>query len=334
MQTAEIEYHAPETLEQALALLREHRAAAALLAGGTDIVPALKYRVLQACHLVSLKRIPGLRHISLNQHGDLSIGAFATLREVAASPLVRAVCPALAEAASQAGSPVLRNRGTLGGNICLDTRCWYYNQTERWRASRALCQKAGGELCFVNEKQNLCVALFSADTPPVLIVVGARATLAGLEGERTMAVEALYSGDGLKPLAKGDAEIITTVTVPAPPARWGTAYLKHSVRESIDFPILGVAAAVGLGEDGTIREARVALTGAKTAPLRLLEVETALRGCPPPEEGDRVLAQMASHALGPLFLCDTVPHKRRLAGLMTVDAVRQAAAAARPEGVA
>lgn len=333
MQTAEIEYHAPETLEQALALLREHRATATLLAGGTDLVPALKQRVLQACHLVSLKRIPGLRHISINPHGDLSIGALATLRDVAVSPLVRAACPALAEAASQAGSPVLRNSGTLGGNVCLDTRCWYFNQTERWRASRLLCQKAGGEQCFVNEKQNQCVALFSADTPPVLIVAGACATLAGLEGERTMPVEALYSGDGLRPLAKGNAEIITKITVPALPPRWGTAYLKHSARESIDFPVLGVAAAVGLREDGAIREARVALTGAKTSPFRLFEVEAALRGCRPPEEGDRALAQVAARALGPLFLSDTVPHKRWLAGLVTVDAVRHAGAAARPETV-
>ena len=333
MHTAEIEYHAPETLEQALVLLREHGAAAVLLAGGTDLVTALKYGVLQANHLVSLKRIPDLRQISINQHGDLSIGAFATLRDVAVSPLVRTVCPALAEAASRAGSPVLRNRGTLGGNVCLNTRCWYFNQTERWRASRALCQKAGGEPCFPNEKQNRCVALFSADTPPALIVVGARVTLAGLEGVRTMAVETLYSGDGLRPLTKGDAEIITTITMPALPTHWGTAYLKHSVRESIDFPVLGVAAAVGLGEDGAIAEARVALTGVKSAPLRLFEVEAALRGRLPPDEGNRALADIAAHALGPLFLSDTVPHKRRLAGLMTVGAVRRAAAAAQPGGM-
>lgn len=329
MQTDEVVYHVPDTLEQALALLSEHRAAAALLAGGTDLVPALKYRVLQAYHLVSLKRIPGLRHISISQHGDLSVGALATLRDVAVSPLVRTVCPALAEAASQAGSPLLRNRGTLGGNVCLDTRCWYYNQTETWRANRGSCQKAAGKQCYVNEKQNRCVALFSADTPPALIIAGALATLIGPHGERTIPVEALYSGDGLRPLVKGDAEIITTITVPAPPSRWGTAYLKHSVRESIDFPVLGVAAAVGLGEDGVIREARVALTGAMSAPLRLFEAEAALRGRRPPGESDRALAQLVTRSIGSLFLSEAVPHKRWLAGLLTVEAVGHATAAAK-----
>jgi 4-hydroxybenzoyl-CoA reductase subunit beta len=328
MQTAEVVYHVPDTLEQALALLSEHRAAAALLAGGTDLVPALKYRVLQAYHLVSLKRIPGLRHISISQHGDLSIGAFATLRDVAVSPLVRTVCPALAEAASLAGSPLLRNRGTLGGNVCLDTRCWYYNQTEAWRANRGSCQKAAGKQCYVNEKQNRCVALFSADTPPALIVAGALATLIGPQGERTIPVEALYSGDGLRPLAKAEAEILTKITVPAAVTRWGTAYIKYSVRDSIDFPVLGVAAAVEMSTDGTIAEARIAFTGAKAAPFRLPEVEVVLRGRRPPEEGDRALAQLVTRSIGSLFLSEAVPHKRWLAGLLTVEAVGQAAAKA------
>ncbi|OGK80390.1 MAG: hypothetical protein A2X52_20485 [Candidatus Rokubacteria bacterium GWC2_70_16] len=328
MTATRIEYHAPTTLAQAVALLGEHGPAAAPLAGGTDLVPALKYGVLRARHLVSLARIPGHRDIATTAEGGLSIGAFATLAAVARSPLVSAVCPALAEAAAQAGSPLLRNRGTLGGNVCLDTRCWYYNQTEAWRASRALCQKAGGEQCYVNQKQNVCVALFSADTPAALIAVGARATLAGPAGERIVPVEALYSGEGLRPLAKGEAEIVTDIAVPAPPARSGTAYLKHSQRESIDFPLLGAAAAVALSPGGTIASARIALTGARSAPCRLPELEAALAGGPVPAEGDRELARLATGSLGALFLTEAVPHKRRLAGLMAVDAVARAAAAA------
>ncbi|MBI2528810.1 MAG: FAD binding domain-containing protein [Candidatus Rokubacteria bacterium] len=328
MTATRIEYHAPSTLAQAVALLEEHGHAAAPLAGGTDLVPALKHGVLQARHLVSLARIPGHREIAITADGGLSIGAFATLADVARSPLVGAVCPALAEAAVQAGSPLLRNRGTLGGNVCLDTRCWYYNQTEAWRASRPPCQKAGGQQCYVNQKQNVCVALFSADTPAVLITVGARATLAGPAGERAVPVEALYSGEGLQPLAKSGAEILTEIAVPAPPARSGTAYLKHSPRDSIDFPLLGIAAAVALSGGGTIASARIALTGARSAPCRLPELEAALAGGPVPAAGDRELAQLATRSLGALFLTDAVPHKRRLAGLMAVDAVERAAALA------
>lgn len=326
--TAEIEYHAPDTLEQALALLAEHGPAAVPLAGGTDVVPALRYGVLGARHLVSLKRIRGFREISLTAEGTLAVGAFVTLREVAESPAVQAAAPALAEAAGQAGSPLLRNRGTLGGNVCLETRCWYYNQTQAWRASRALCLKAGGEPCYVNQKENRCVALFSADTPPVLIAVGARATLAGPGGQRTAPVETLYSGDGLKPLTKSPAEILTTITVPAAPARSGTAYVKHSVRESIDFPVLGAAAAVELGADGRVARARVALTGATAAPCRLGALEAGLQGRPAPAEGDRELAALAARSLGPLFLSEAVPHKRTLAGLMAVEAAARAARAA------
>ncbi len=328
MPAPEVEYHAPDSLATAIALLAEHGEAAAPLGGGTDLVPALKYGVLPARHLVSLKRIEGFRRISMTPEGALSIGAFITLREVADSALVRAACPALAEAAGQAGSPLLRNRGTLGGNVCLETRCWYYNQTEAWRRRRALCLKAGGEQCYVNQKEHRCVALFSADTPPALIAAGARVSLMGPEGERTIAVEDLYSGDGLRPLRKGPAEILTTIRVPAPPPRWGAAYVKHSVRESIDFPILGVAAAVQLDADRRVGGARVVLTGAGSAPFRLTALETVLRDRSAPAEGDRELAEVVTRSLGPLFLSDTVPHKRVLAGLMAVSAVAIAASRA------
>ncbi len=327
-----IEYHAPTTLAEAVALLGAHGEAAAPLAGGTDLVPALKQGLLRARHLVSLSRITDHGEIAATANGGLVIGAFATLAEVARSPLVRSACPALAEAAAQAGSPLLRNRGTIGGNLCLDTRCWYYNQTEAWRASRALCQKAGGEQCYVNQKRNVCVALFSADTPPVLLAAGAHLTLVGPAGARTIPVDALYSGDGLRPLAKDPGEIVTAIVLPPMPSRWGSAYLKHSARESIDFPLLGVAATVALGGDGTIASARIAVTAARSAPCRLPGLEAALDGRGVPTEGDRKLAGLAQQSLGPLFLTEAVPHKRHVAGLMAVEAVARAAAAARGKG--
>jgi 4-hydroxybenzoyl-CoA reductase subunit beta len=329
MTSARLLYHAPETLERAVALLAEHGPGAVPLGGGTDLVPALKYGVCRPDHLVSLRRIGRLRQTEATAAGDCRIGAAVTLADVAASSPVRAACPAVAEAAAQAGSPLLRNRGTLGGNVCLDTRCWYYNQTEAWRASRPLCQKAGGDLCYVNEKQNRCVALFSADTPPALMVARAQATLLGPRGERTVPVDALYSGDGLRPLAKAEAEIVASVTVPAAPPRSGAAYVKYSVRDSIDFPVVGAAAAVELDAGGALAAARVAVTGVAPAPLRLAAVEDALRGRAAPPDGDPALAAAAVGSLGPLFLSDAVPHKRRLVGLMTVEAVRRAAARAR-----
>lgn len=329
MPSARLEYHAPRTLAEAVALLREHGASARVLAGGTDVVPALKLGILGARHLVSLKRVAGARGIAVTPEGDLVIGALTTLHEVATSALVRTACPALATAAGQAGSPLLRNRGTLGGNVCLETRCWYYDQSATWRASRSSCLKTDGTQCHVNQKENRCVALFSADTPPVLLAEGARATLIGPDAERTIPVEALYTGDGLTPLAKDAAEILTALTVPRAPARSGTAYLKESIRESIDFPVLGVAAAVALEPGGMIAEARIAITGARSAPCRLPEVEAAVRGRPVPGPGDRHLARLAGRSVGPLFLSESAPYKRTLVGLMTVEALAAAAAQAR-----
>lgn len=331
MPTATIDYHAPETVEAAVALLREHGAAARILAGGTDVVPALKHGVVRTRHLVSLKRLRALRRLEVSAGGELGVGALVTLAELAASPIVRARWPAVAEAAAQAGSPLLRNRGTVGGNVCLDTRCWYFNQTEAWRASRPGCWKTGGEQCHVNERENRCVALFSADTPPAFLVAGARVTLAGATttaAGRTIPLEALYSGDGLKPLAAKEGELVTSVTVPAPPPRSADVYLKHTVRDSIDFPVLGVAARVALAPDGVIAHARIAVTGAGPAPRRLADVEAAVCGARAPAADDAAVARLAARALGPLFVSDSVPHKRAMAGLMTAEALARAAAAA------
>ncbi|MBI2202758.1 MAG: FAD binding domain-containing protein [Candidatus Rokubacteria bacterium] len=331
MATATIEYHAPDTVEAAVALLREHGAAARILAGGTDVVPALKYGVVGARHLVSLKRLGALRRLEVSADGDLVVGALVTLADLASSPVVRARWPVVAEAAGQAGSPLLRNRGTVGGNLCLDTRCWYFNQTEAWRASRPPCWKTAGDRCHVNEGENRCVALFSADTPPAFLVAGARVTLAGATAPpagRTIPMEALYTGESLKPVALGESEVVTTVTVPAPPPRSAAVYLKHAVRDSLDFPVLGVAARVALAPDGTIADARVAVTGAGPAPLRLAEVEAAVHGRRAPAADDAAVARLTARTLGPLFLSDGVPHKRAMAGLMAAEALARAAAAA------
>jgi len=323
MPEAALEYHAPESLDEALELLARCGPRAALLAGGTDVVPALKSGVLGKEHLVSLKRIREFRDIALGERGELRIGAFTPLDEIASSAAVRRHCAALAEAAGRAVSPLLRGRATLGGNLCLDTRCWYFNQSEAWRASRALCLKAGGERCWVNETRNTCVALFCAETPPALMVAGARVDVRGPAGARTIAVDALYSDDGLAPLRREAVEIVTTVVLPQSPPRWGSTYLKLATRDSIDFPLLGVAAGVQLDAEGRIAEARVALTGAKSAPFRLTQFESELRGGAVPDESER--GESVARSIGMLYLSDDVPYKRRLAGLLAAEAVGRAA---------
>lgn len=328
MRVRTFQYESPQSLEQALRILAEYRHESLLLAGGTDVVPALKYRVLRPRVLVSTRDIPGLRDEVPAEDGGLRLGALRTLRDVARSPQVRSRFPALAEAAGQVASPLIRNQATLGGNVCLDTRCWYYNQSEEWRSSRPLCLKAGGEECYVNAKENRCVALFSADTPPALIALGAQATLASARGERTVPVEALYADEGLSPLAREPDEVLTWIRIPPPPPRSGAAYIKYSPRGSIDFPVLGVAASVRLDGGREIAEARIVLTAAKAGPHRLPEAEGHLVGRALAPEPLAELSALASRTVGTLFLSDTVPYKRRLLGLMVADAVEAAVARA------
>ena len=324
-----LEYHAPESLERAVAMLAEEPGAGALLGGGTDLVAALKCGLLRVRRLVSLRAVPAHREIARTADGGLRIGAFATLHAVAGAAAVRAACPALAEAAAQTASPALRNRATLGGNACIDTRCWYYNQSARWRAHRAPCLKAGGERCYANQGENRCVALFSADTPAALVACGARVTLRGPRGERTQPLENLYSGDGLTPLVKDPAEIVTGIELPAAPAGSGSAYEKWRERDSIEFPVVGAAAYLRLGPGGEVAEARIVLTGVGPGPLRLGGTEAALAGRAAPDEADREIADAVSRSLGVLYLAEAVPHKRRVAGVCVAAAVARAAAAAR-----
>ena len=321
-----IEYCAPEGLEGVVRALAERPGAGVLLAGGTGLVPALKRGLLRAERLVSVRALRSHRDAARTPDGGLSAGAFATLREAASSTAVRAVSPALAEAAQQTASPALRNRATLGGNVCLDARCWYYDQSERWRASRAPCLKAGGERCYANQREKRCVALFSADTPAALIACGARARLRGPGGERTLPLESLYSGDGLAPLAKQSDEIVTEIELPASAPRSGSAYEKWRERDSIEFPVVGAAAWLRLGAGDEVAEARIALTGVHSGPLRLGELESSLASRPVPDAGDRDLHERVGRSLGRLYLAEAVPHKRHIAGVCVAAALSRAAA--------
>ena len=178
------EYHRPDTVRAAVDLLGELGDSAMLIAGGTDVIPNMKHRLHEPDHLVSLRGVAELRGIQI-QDNTLVLGAGASLAEVAAHPLVRTHAPAMASAAGQVAGPQLRSMGTLGGNLCLDTRCTYYNQSYFWRRSLGFCLKKDGDTCHVTQVGKKCVAAHSADTPPVLWVLGARAELVSAGGARS-----------------------------------------------------------------------------------------------------------------------------------------------------
>jgi 4-hydroxybenzoyl-CoA reductase subunit beta len=229
-----------------------------LIAGGTDLIPNMKRRHQSPKTLVSLRRVPGLK----KKNGTL--GAGLTLSELVHDEAVRADYRGLWQAAAQIATPHLRNMGTLGGNLCLDTRCTYYNQSHEWRKAIGFCLKKDGETCWVATASKRCVAVSSTDTAPALIALGAAVRLVSAQGEREVPLAALYNNDGIDYLTRRADEILTEVSVPA---GWTSSYWKLRRRGSFDFPVLGVAAAARLAKDGTVEQARIALGAAASRPF-------------------------------------------------------------------
>jgi 4-hydroxybenzoyl-CoA reductase subunit beta len=247
-------------MNEAVVLMGEHTASAMYIAGGTDLMPNMKHRLFEPAHLIALRGIDELRGIR-EEDGNLRIGAAETLTDVAAHATVRARFPALAEAAGHVAGPQLRNAGTIGGNVCLDTRCTYYNQSAFWRDALGYCLKKDGDVCHVTKVGKKCVAAHSADTPPVLMTLDAVAVLVGPEGTRELPVRDFFVADGIANTLRTPDEILTEIRIPLSSASRRQAYAKLRQRKSIDFPLLTVAIAAEVDGDGTIR----ALEGVVTA---------------------------------------------------------------------
>jgi 4-hydroxybenzoyl-CoA reductase subunit beta len=266
----------PTTWTEAATLLREHGAAESdiargtpsvtvmLVAGGTDLFPNMKRRQFAPQVLVSLGRVTGAREIS-NGSG-LRIAAGATLTEVATHPTVTRSYTALAQAAGAVSTPQLRNMGTIGGNLCLDTRCNWYDQSLFWRTAEGYCMKTHPEVvCRVAPSSPRCLAVASADTVPALIALGAKVSVENASGRRDLDLAELYREDGIRYLAMGRDDVVVSVTLPDATG-WRSTYVKLRDRNSFDFPIAGVAAAVRL--DGqTVTDARIAVTGVASRPV-------------------------------------------------------------------
>ena len=190
------EYHSASSIGEAVALLSEYRGQVKVVAGGTDLIPNMKHRLFTPAHLVGLKAIPDLDCIA-EEGEEILLGAMCTMAQLARDPLVGKVLPSLADAAAQIAGPQLREVGTLGGNLCLDTRCVYYNQTYFWRKALGFCLKKDGTVCHVVQGGQRCVAAASNDTAPVLMTLGARVRIVGPTGVRDLPVSELYVPDGI-----------------------------------------------------------------------------------------------------------------------------------------
>src|SRR5437588_1933516 len=251
-----VEILRPASLAEAVQALREHPGAR-VLAGGTDIVPNLKYGMYDTQHLVALRGLSSeLRYVREDRSGDLRLGAMCSIDELGRSEVVKARLPALADACRQIAGPQLRRMGTLGGNLCLDTRCVYVNQSHFWRSALGYCLKKDGTVCHVVAGGKRCVAAASNDTAPVLLALDAGVKIVSPRGERTMSLREFYLADGLHNTVLAPDELLTEVRVPARAASLRQAFHKLRTRAAIDFPALNLAVALEV-EDGTVRSLRL-----------------------------------------------------------------------------
>ena len=320
----------PTTWTEAAKLLREHGAAASdiasgtpnvpvmLVAGGTDLFPNMKRRQFTPQVLVSLGRVKGAREIS--NGAGLTIAPGATLTEVAAHPTVRAKYTALAQAAGVVSTPQLRNMGTIGGNLCLDTRCNWYDQSLFWRSAEGYCMKTHPSVvCRVAPSSPRCLAVASADTVPALIALGAKVSVENASGRRELDLAELYREDGIRYLAIGRDDVVVSVTLPDATG-WRSTYLKLRDRNSFDFPIAGVAAAVRF--DGpVVSEARIAVTALASRPVAV--DAKALVGTKLDDDAIAAAADAVHKAARPMDnTSGTISQRKRAARVFTERALR------------
>jgi len=282
-------YLQPKTLKEALAMKADAGPEGMYVAGGTDLYPNMKRRHQEPRTVISLMAIPELKRLE-----GWKVGTCVTLTELSNLPTFQHSYPAVTHAAALVSTPLLRNMGTLGGNLCLDTRCNYYDQTYEWRKAIDFCMKKDGHICWVAPSSPRCWAVSSSDVAPVAVAIGAEFLLVGPQGERVIPAGRFYHNDGINYLTKQPDEILAEVRLPAPDG-WDAVYHKLRRRGSFDFPVLGVAAWVRR-EGGRVTDARIVLGGVASWPQEIPEAAAALRDG---ELGDDAIAAAAAAAYRP-----------------------------------
>jgi 4-hydroxybenzoyl-CoA reductase subunit beta len=256
----------PRTVEEAVCHLERCATNIRVIAGGTDLIPSMRQKLFEPQYVLDLRGVAEMRGIKPQASGGVEIGALTTLSTIERSAFLRQHYPVLAEAAATVASPVLRNMGTIGGNICLDTRCLWYNQSLTWRKGCGFCIKKDGDLCHVAPGGTKCWAAFSGDTPPALLCVDAEIEIISADGARRIPLREFYTGLGDSYRKLQLNELVTRVFLPAAAANYGGVYRKLRVRGSIDYPLAGVAV-VMKRSNGHVADARVAITAVNPAPM-------------------------------------------------------------------
>jgi len=316
----------PRTLEEAIACLSEHSANLRVLAGGTDLIPSMRQKLFEPEYVLDVRGVKELCGITPHGDGGVEIGALTTLRTLERSEFLRRHYPVLTEAAATVASPVLRNMGTLGGNICLDTRCLWYNQSLSWRKGCGFCIKKDGDLCHVAPGGTKCWAAFSGDTPPALLCLQAEIEIVSPGGLRRIPLADFYTGLGEDYRRLKSNELVTRIFLPASAANYSGVYRKLRVRGSIDYPLAGVAV-VMKRSNGHITDARIGITAVNPAPLLVQGAGELFSGEIMNEALAEIAGDLAARTAKPLTTSALTPeYRREMIRVFTRRAVLAAAA--------
>ena len=312
MRLPKFEYRVPREISEAVKIMAATGPEGQFVAGGTDLYPNMKRRQQMPKTVISVMRVPELNQITGDGKSGIRIGASVTLTDIVEHPLINRDYPVVAYAARTISTPILRNMGTIGGNLLLDTRCNYYDQNYEWRKGINFCLKKDGDVCWVAPGSSKCWAVQSSDLVPVMVAIGAKFRLASTLGERIIDAAGFYNDDGIDYLKKRPDELLVDIHLP-PLNGWRASYQKLRRRGAFDFPVLGVAAWIKTdnGPGSVIKDARIILGGIAPSPLEVNEASAALIGQPFDDERIQAAAEAAYVKARPLDNTDFVMNWRK-----------------------
>jgi 4-hydroxybenzoyl-CoA reductase subunit beta len=329
MRLPEFELIQPHSLQEACSILGEHDGKAALLAGGTALIVGLRYRLIKPAVVIGLKGLTALDYVGRKEGGGLAIGSMVTLETLEKSPLVLNEYAPLAQAAQQVAVPPIRHGATIGGNLCLDTRCLFYNQSEFRRSGLKACFKRGGDICHAVKKGRRCQAVYQGDLAPILIALGAEVKIVSPKGEKIISVAQFFSGRGERPNVLKSDEILVEVRIPPSGPGAAGAYEKLRVREGMDFPMAGAAVMVKRNRSGNIEQAKVVLGAVGSSPIEVPKAAVLLEGQKPTDDLiESVSREAVGRALPVGNLAMNASYRKKMAGVLVKRALRQALAMA------
>jgi 4-hydroxybenzoyl-CoA reductase subunit beta len=317
------QYVTPRQVKKAISLQKK---SGKFLAGGTDLFVAMKERISCPELLIDLNTISELKGIGWCEKKRLRIGALSTLTQLMENPIVQKHFPVLSQTVALMSTPTLQNMGTIGGNLCLDTRCYYYNQSgflkKRWEP----CFKIGGKTCHVVRGGNSCHAVYSGDMAFPLIALGAKVKVIGNDSSREMALKKFFSGSGIKPNVLKFNEILSEILIPAPPGHSGCSYQKLRLRDTMDFPLLGVSVFLHLeGRNDRCRDARLVLGAVAPSPLVVEEAAQLIRGKEITPKLIEEVSQIAWKTAHPMANTASSPkYRREMVRVLTRNAIQEA----------